>query len=59
MTALEELQAAIDNQRFATGNDDLLLGRAIIELSHKFDDLIEALQQAQAEIAGEDSDDDE
>ena len=32
MTALQEVVAAVQNQRFATGNDDALLARAITEL---------------------------
>ena len=44
MTAIEELRAALQNQRFATGNDDLLLGRAIGEVL----DRVEALEAKEA-----------
>lgn len=48
MNALTELHHAVQNQRFATGNDDLLLGRAIMELVER----VEALEAKNAVLMG-------
>lgn len=48
MSAIQELHAALQNQRFATGNDDLLLGRAIMEVLER----VEALEAKLAIMGG-------
>jgi hypothetical protein len=56
MTALEELRAAVTNQRFATGNDDALLGRAIVELANQVKQLEDRLTAVEAPEEADSSD---